>query len=799
MAGEGAIDQVPSRQNSDRSTPSASKPEVDEVAQPPRALDQPNRDAGVADNNPTSDGRMNYGISLSGGGIRAAAFAMGVLQRMEKDEMLRGDKGAKYLSCVSGGSYMGTALTTISRGCFPEEPDDGAEAVPPSSTMPAYAPLSPEVTFLRDNTKYLTHGWGGLPVALWRLLLGIAWNFLLLIMGVLFVAIPIGWVYGALVPSLRALPPSGSVAHTDLDFPPFVFIIAGGLAVIGVILGLVWVGGLWTKAREREILAALSLGALGLAVGWLIVVVVAPITLEWIRQSFEATAQHSVNGRGSATTATAAASGTTLALSFLTALFGARALRTADSWWNQIPEAQRAKLTSRVRHQLSRSRQPILNLLALVSGPAAILAVLVFGMQIGALYPPGLGGGSDAWVPPLCYGVGVVVLVVLWLFADITAWSLHPFYRERLSNAFILKRFQAPRDKWSPTAVDDGPEHVDSRPRSYDWPLKISEAQPVDMPELVVCAAANVSRYGAAPTGASVTSFVFSESEIGGPIVGHCSAQDYEEILSSDTMWERTITAPGAMAMSGAAVSPEMGRMTRRPLRFLLTMANIRLGVWVPNPNRLREFASRAHTWRHLRLRPRVGYLLREMFGFDRPQSNFLYVTDGGHYENLGLVELVRRQCKWIWCVDASGDKQDTFSTIAGAVRLARDELGVEIEIDPTTMAPDPTVTADRARRGLKPVVQSPFCRGSIVYADGSLGTLVVIKAGVPADAPLGIAEFYKDNPAFPCDSTIHQLYTADRFDAYRELGYLCADEALVKLIDEFDKFRTEFRSKQGS
>ena len=252
MAGEGAIDQVPSRQNSDRSTPSASKPEVDEVAQPPRALDQPNRDAGVADNNPTSDGRMNYGISLSGGGIRAAAFAMGVLQRMEKDEMLRGDKGAKYLSCVSGGSYMGTALTTISRGCFPEEPDDGAEAVPPSSTMPAYAPLSPEVTFLRDNTKYLTHGWGGLPVALWRLLLGIAWNFLLLIMGVLFVAIPIGWVYGALVPSLRALPPSGSVAHTDLDFPPFVFIIAGGLAVIGVILGLVWVGGLWTKARERD-------------------------------------------------------------------------------------------------------------------------------------------------------------------------------------------------------------------------------------------------------------------------------------------------------------------------------------------------------------------------------------------------------------------------------------------------------------------------------------------------------------------------------------------------------------------
>ena len=219
MAGEGASDSVLSRADSDTSTRPVSESEVDEVAQPPQALQDPNGGAGVADDDATSAGRMNYGISLSGGGIRAAAFAMGVLQRMEKNEILRGGKGAKYLSCVSGGSYMGTALTTISRGCFPEEPEDGAEAVPPSVTLPAYAELSPEVTFLRDNTKYLTHGWGGLPVALWRLLLGIAWNFLLLIMGVLFVAIPIGWVYGALVPSLRALPPSGSVAHTNLDFP----------------------------------------------------------------------------------------------------------------------------------------------------------------------------------------------------------------------------------------------------------------------------------------------------------------------------------------------------------------------------------------------------------------------------------------------------------------------------------------------------------------------------------------------------------------------------------------------------
>ncbi len=744
--------------------------------------------------NPAAAERINYGISLSGGGIRAASFAMGVLQRMEADGMLRGPRGARYLSCVSGGSYMGTALTTISRGQFPDEGASETPAMEPSETMPAYAPLSPEVTFLRDNTKYLTHGWGGLTVALWRLVLGVSWNFLLLIMGILVVGIPIGWVYGALEPSLRASPPTGSVAHTNLDFPAFVFYVAGGLAIVGVILGLVWVGGLRTSVRGRQLLALLSLGALGVAVGWLVVVVVAPITLEWIRQSFEATAQSSVAGRAATTTATASAAGTTLVVSALTAVFGARALRTAGSWWNQIPEADRAKLTSRVRHQLSRSRVPILNLLALLSGPAAILAILVFGMQIGALYPPGLGAGSDAWVPTLCYGVGVIVLAALWLYADITAWSLHPFYRERLSNAFILKRFKAPRAKWSPTAVEDGPERVDAAPRSYDIPLRISEAQPDDMPELVVCASANVSCYGASPTGADVTSFVFSKSEIGGPIVGQWTAKEYEEALSPEKTWQRTITAPGAMAMSGAAISPEMGRMTRRPLRFLLTMANVRLGVWVPNPNRLEKFdrLTRGKPWRRLGLRPRIGYLLREMFGFNHPESNFLYVTDGGHYENLGLVELVRRQCKWIWCVDASGDKQNTFSTLAGAVRLARDELDADIQIDPSTMAPDPAVTAERASRGLKPVVQKTFCQGTIRYHDGSEGTLVVIKAGVPADAPLGLTEFYKDNPAFPCDSTLHQLYTADRFDAYRELGYLCADQALTQSSSTFDEFRDQ-------
>jgi hypothetical protein len=740
--------------------------------------------------------RLNFGICLSGGGIRAASYSLGVLQRMEDEGMVHGADGARYLSCVSGGSYMGTAITGIERGRFPDEPD-GETIIQPSATMAAYAQDSPEVTYLRDNTKYLTHGWGGLPVAVWRLLLGVGWNFLLLTMGVLLFAVPIGWIYGSTLTSLRQSAPPGSVAHTTLAFPDFVFWVPAALGALGVILGFIWVGGLWTKAGVRKVLAGLSLGALGAAVGWLLVVVVAPIILEWIRQSFESTTHASVGGTAGATTSSAAAAGSTLLLSGLTAIFGARAIRTADSWWNQLSQQQQSKVLSRVWHLVLRYRTPLLNLLALLVGPATILALLVFGMQIGALYPPGVGTGGDAWLPPLVFGIGAIGLLLLWCYADLTAWSLHPFYRERLSNAFVLKRLQVSDGSWSPTATMDEGTRVDAAPRSYDGIYKISDAQDVDMPELITCAAANVSSYGAAPTGAPVTSFVFSKAEIGGPIVGAWSAGVYESVLGPVDSWRRTITSPGAMAMSGAAVSPEMGRLTRRPLRFLLTMANIRLGVWVPNPNRLQEFELRANSYfRRLRLRPRISYLLREMFGFNDPESLFLYVTDGGHYENLGLVELVRRECEYVWCVDASGDKQDTFSTLAGAVRLARDELGVEIDIHPETMAPNPDTTAERAKKGLKPVVEKTFCEGTILYpGDGKgkparEGRLVVIKAGVPADAPLGISTFYENNPAFPCDSTLDQLYSADRFDAYRELGFFSADQALSECLGAFDAFR---------
>ena len=128
-----------------------------------------------------------------------------------------------------------------------------------------------------------------------------------------------------------------------------------------------------------------------------------------------------------------------------------------------------------------------------------------------------------------------------------------------------------------------------------------------------------------------------------------------------------------------------------------------------------------------------------------------------------------------IWCVDASGESIDSFGTIADAVAIARSELSVDIDIDPRVMAPDPAATGAAAR----------FVRGTHVvcpirYHDGTVGTLVLIKTGVPEDAPVDVLQAHRRWKSFPCDPTSNQLYDAQRFDAYRSLGHFCTARAFA-------------------
>jgi hypothetical protein len=232
------------------------------------------------------------------------------------------------------------------------------------------------------------------------------------------------------------------------------------------------------------------------------------------------------------------------------------------------------------------------------------------------------------------------------------------------------------------------------------------------------------------------------------------------------------------MAMSGAAISPSMGKMTKRPLTFLMALANVRLGVWVPNPRWIGELQRR----QELRLRyvrPRPFYLLCELLGLNRVNSKYLYITDGGHYENLGLVELLRRGCTEIYCLDASGVGADgaEFESIGEAVTLARGELGVEIEFgtpSPADMVPDE---------------KTHFAKDDVVTAEikfpsteegkeGVVGKLVYVRNAMTETVPWDVRAHHQADPRFPNNSTVDQLYTDQKFEAYRVLGSRAAKRA---------------------
>jgi hypothetical protein len=228
-----------------------------------------------------------------------------------------------------------------------------------------------------------------------------------------------------------------------------------------------------------------------------------------------------------------------------------------------------------------------------------------------------------------------------------------------------------------------------------------------------------------------------------------------------------------AMATSGAAVSSQMGFASQGPRAFLLTLLNMRLGRWLPNPAWSRKWAMRSSEKLWKLPSPPYGAFcyLRELFGMTNERSKWIYLSDGGHFENLGLYELVRRRCRRIICVDAGADPRRAFGDLGNAVQKCRVDFGVEIEIDTYPLSID----------AIDGRSESAFSIGTIDYPDlhGSSpfkGTLIYIKPSIPKDwdrLPPDILSYRVRHPEFPHEPTREQWFTEAQFESYRRLGYL--------------------------
>jgi hypothetical protein len=238
------------------------------------------------------------------------------------------------------------------------------------------------------------------------------------------------------------------------------------------------------------------------------------------------------------------------------------------------------------------------------------------------------------------------------------------------------------------------------------------------------------------------------------------------------------------VAISGAAIASAMGAQTRF-YEVFLALTNVRLGAWLPNPYFValksgcvgNDEKDGDWTVPGLPRIRRLHYFAREVLGIHPSTSRLLLCTDGGHYDNLGLVELLRRKCGLIYCFDASGLSRPLADTLSGAMRLAREELGVDIKFGDLyqlvggsgrRLRPEGPLANLNSQLSAKAVVI-----GSISYPaeDVPDGVLIFAQADLTADMPYQVLEFTQDDPGFPNDGTADQWFDYARFDAYQNLG----------------------------
>lgn len=222
-----------------------------------------------------------------------------------------------------------------------------------------------------------------------------------------------------------------------------------------------------------------------------------------------------------------------------------------------------------------------------------------------------------------------------------------------------------------------------------------------------------------------------------------------------------------AMAISGAAASPNMGYYTSTPVAFLLTVFNVRLGQWLGNP-RNSDTSGRPT--------PTIGLrcLTQELFAGTNDNSAYVYLSDGGHFDNMGLYELVKRRCGLIIVCDAEADPKYGFEGLGNAIKRCRIDLGIDIEIDTKPIVPN--------KSGMS---RQHYAIGKIHYEqadmDAPVGRIIYIKASLTGDEPTDVTTYKKRHPTFPHESTADQWFTESQFESYRRLGY----EALASSVTE--------------
>ena len=428
----------------------------------------------------------------------------------------------------------------------------------------------------------------------------------------------------------------------------------------------------------------------------------------------------------------------------------------------------------------------------------------------------------------------IAALVLSWR-VDINEFSMHLLYRNRLARCYLGASHQGEKHERNPdpfTGFDSDDDILLAR-LAQDVPLKPNEENYVG-PYPILNATLNVTHgKRLAWQERKAESFVFTPRYCGFDVKPDWQPrvkgkkkplEDAGYRPTCEYIYSEEEHCPGgpylgtAMGISGAAISPNMGYHSNSALAFLMTVFDLRLGWWAGNPRhkggwwtqgpRSKLSLRRASPpWK--RRGPGLGmlYLLLELFGLTDDEAPYVYLSDGGHFENLGIYELVRRHCKLIVACDASEDRDYKFADLGNAIRKCRDDFGVDIKINVDNLRAKGK-SGESGDGDIKK--SSQHCAVGIisydnVWPNASPGILIYVKASLTGDEPTDVLEYKNSHPDFPHDSTADQWFSESQFESYRKLGQhiieqcKCIEYKLRQKTPVLDLLKTDEWGKKGT
>ncbi len=344
--------------------------------------------------------------------------------------------------------------------------------------------------------------------------------------------------------------------------------------------------------------------------------------------------------------------------------------------------------------------------------------------------------------------------LVVGFLVNVNQFSLHAMYNARLTRAYLgaSRAGRGRRPHWF-TGFD--PED-----KIAMWEL--AAQKPQKLFHVVNIAMNLVSGKELAWQERMAQSFTVSPLHSGSWLGGYRNSRWYDGGIGLGT----------AITISGAAANPNMGYHSSPLVAILMTLFNVRLGWWAGNPGQPGENAWFRRGPRHAALP-----LLAEAFGFTTSDFQDVNLSDGGHFENLGLYEMILRRCQRIVVVDAGRDTDYAFEDLGNAIRKVRIDFGIPVEITVTFLEPNKkgqhlarcavgTIHYEKVDRGAPP------------------GKLIYIKPLLQKTEPVDVRNYASAHPGFPHETTGDQWFSESQLESYRMLGDHTIQETLAEAGD---------------